>query len=132
MDDSNGRISHDPQGRGTVEVRAVVLDEVLREEPRIDLIKMDVEGAEARVLRGLARIVRRDRPVVFSEFSPYGLRLASSIEPGDYLDLIRGHGYDLGVIVPGGIEPAPANRDVLSRLRQDGHEHHLDLLATPR
>jgi FkbM family methyltransferase len=35
--------------------------------PRLDLLKLDVEGYEKRVLVGLAKTLRRDRPVVLME-----------------------------------------------------------------
>lgn len=38
------------------------------------LIKMDVEGFEPRVLRGGMHFLRRHRPVIFGEFSPYWMR----------------------------------------------------------
>ena len=38
--------------------------------PRLDLIKLDVEGAEVRVLRGAAATLRRHRPVLLVEYNP--------------------------------------------------------------
>jgi FkbM family methyltransferase len=40
--------------RATTTVRGVVLDALLADEPRVDFVKLDVQGAEARVLHGLA------------------------------------------------------------------------------
>ena len=37
---------------------------------RIDLIKMDVEGAESRVLAGATRMLRRFRPLLITEYNP--------------------------------------------------------------
>jgi FkbM family methyltransferase len=37
--------------------------------PALDLVKMDVEGYEIRVLRGLRQRIQRDRPVIVMEFS---------------------------------------------------------------
>lgn len=58
-------------GRGSVKVRARALDDVLEEVevPRVDVVKVDVEGAEVEVLRGLSRTIRKFRPlVVFESF----------------------------------------------------------------
>ncbi|WP_422419706.1 FkbM family methyltransferase [Pseudomonas sp. GZD-222] len=53
-------ISH--EGGGT-SIAAVALDQLLPCLP-VDLIKLDVEGAEAQVLRGAEQIIRRSRPVL--------------------------------------------------------------------
>lgn len=43
------------------------LDAALPEEPKVDLVKIDVEGAEAKVLKGMYRRIMRDRPALFIE-----------------------------------------------------------------
>jgi len=57
--DTNGRL-----------VQSVVLDEVLHDLPRLDLVKMDVEGHEPAALRGLLRLVATHRPTLVVEFNP--------------------------------------------------------------
>jgi hypothetical protein len=47
-----------------VTVEALTLDELLRGENRVDLIKIDVEGAELEVLRGAQSVLRKARYVV--------------------------------------------------------------------
>lgn len=51
-------------GEGTVRCELVSIDDVVREEglPRVDCIKLDVEGAELDALRGAAETIRRFRP----------------------------------------------------------------------
>lgn len=51
------------QGGGGTSIAAVALDQMLPCMP-VDLIKLDVEGAEAQVLRGAEQIIRRSRPVL--------------------------------------------------------------------
>ena len=51
------------QQGGGVSIAAVALDQLLPGAP-VDLIKLDVEGAEAQVLRGAEQIIRRSRPVL--------------------------------------------------------------------
>jgi FkbM family methyltransferase len=46
------------------------LDECIPEQVPIAFIKIDVEGAEPEVLRGAARLLRRDQPVVVFESGP--------------------------------------------------------------
>ena len=57
------------EGDDKIEVRAMVkrMDDVLAGEPRIDLIKCDVEGAEIFALRGGFETIRRTKPVLFVE-----------------------------------------------------------------
>lgn len=50
---------------GTVEIEVVNLDAI--ELPPIDFLKIDVEGFETFVLRGGARTIQRDRPVIVIE-----------------------------------------------------------------
>jgi hypothetical protein len=49
------------------EVPLCTLDELLAGERRISFLKCDVEGHEQRVFEGAARILDRDRPVIFTE-----------------------------------------------------------------
>lgn len=51
----------------TVEVEA--LDHVIPEGMRIDLIKIDVEGAEYEVIQGAVETIRRSTPLLLIEFS---------------------------------------------------------------
>lgn len=57
----------DPAGRL---VQTVALDEILHDLPRLDLIKMDIEGSEPAALRGLLRLVTTYRPTLVVEFNP--------------------------------------------------------------
>lgn len=45
-----------------------IADEILSEFSPVTLVKIDVEGFEDRVLRGMRRIIARDRPVVVFEY----------------------------------------------------------------
>lgn len=84
----------DPQSIEVARVPVRPLDSV-KFSRRVNLIKIDVEGAEGLVLSGARAMLERDRPVIVSEFFPAWLRKISEIEPGAYLDLLRSFGYRL-------------------------------------
>jgi FkbM family methyltransferase len=69
----------------TVDVASARLDDVLEEQP--DLVKIDAEGAELRIFRGMERILREARPVVLCEIAPENL--------GAAFELLDGHAYDV-------------------------------------
>lgn len=51
----------------TIQVRTELLDNLIPENLPVNLIKIDVEGAEMQVLRGASRIIQRDKPIVIFE-----------------------------------------------------------------
>jgi len=64
-------VGHDVDGRETppeLEVPATSLDEYISAGERLDFVKIDVEGAEGRVLAGMQRLLREARPLVLIEF----------------------------------------------------------------
>jgi FkbM family methyltransferase len=80
---------------GVVRVPAVRLDHVLADEPRIDLLKIDVEGAEPWVLEGAAELFRgrRVKQVFFEVNKP---RLAAlGLAPNAGVDLLRNAGFEV-------------------------------------
>jgi FkbM family methyltransferase len=65
---------------------------------RIDLIKLDVEGNEPRVLRGGERTLSRFRPPLLVEVNPPVLEEAGS-SAGELADALNGQGYDAYQII---------------------------------
>jgi len=92
-----------PAGHETLPVRLIALDEYPLPRP-ISFIKMDVEGAEPQAVRGAARLLQEDRPVILSEVHPSQLKLVSGITPAAFIAEIAELGYRchlLGAGVPG-------------------------------
>ncbi len=69
-------------------VQAVVLDEVLAHLPRVDFVKMDIEGHEPQAFDGFRRVIARDRPKLLVEFNPRCLTDLQQQDPLAYLDRI--------------------------------------------
>jgi FkbM family methyltransferase len=51
-------------------IPVIPLDAVLADAPRVDLIKMDIEGSEYRACLGARRVIQKFRPTIFLEFCP--------------------------------------------------------------
>jgi FkbM family methyltransferase len=113
-------------------VAAVPLDDLLDRFDRVDLIKIDVEGAEARVWQGMRRLVERFRPVVVFEFSPVLLQVTSEVEPARFLADV-GSQYDLYIIPrEGEVAGRPDSAAAILEAYHASGLTHLDLLARPR
>lgn len=65
-----------PGGIGSTPVEIYPLDQLIERfpDPRIDLIKIDVEGYELQVLRGAMQTLQRCKPVLFVELDDNNLR----------------------------------------------------------
>jgi hypothetical protein len=72
------------------------LDDILHSEhvERVDVIKVDTDGAEPAVLRGAERTLLRDRPSIIVELFGEGLRRRGATA-GTVADLLEGAGYEL-------------------------------------
>jgi len=74
-------------------VRVVALDGVRLQRP-VRFIKIDVEGAEPRVLDGAARLLSEDRPIILSELHAPQLQRAAGMTPRTFFDKLRRLGYE--------------------------------------
>lgn len=82
---------------GTLEVRATRVDDFVREQGiSPGAMKIDVEGAEVRVLRGALETLRRSRPVVF--LSTHGPEVH-----GASLEILRAERYRFEPILGGDV-----------------------------
>lgn len=96
---------------------------------RVDVIKIDVEGAEPLVLAGAGRTISRFRPHIVAEFSPGLLGEAPAYTRAlALLARFRELGYGLSVI---GTPGEPSDGDILAMVVDDPTTDHVNLLATP-
>ena len=64
----------------------------------VGFLKMDVEGAEGRVVKGATRIIEHDRPIVTTELKSEMLHRVSGISVTDYLGYFEDLGYAPSVL----------------------------------
>jgi FkbM family methyltransferase len=88
-----------------VEVEAAPMDEILAGVERVDVMKVDVEGAEVHAFAGLRRTISANPDItIIFEWSPEQLRQVGS-EPAQLVELLTGYGLafrlleeDLGAV----------------------------------
>jgi FkbM family methyltransferase len=96
-----------------IEVQTQSLDYLLPQDARVDLVKIDVEGAEPLVLRGMSHLIARNPEIsIVVEFAPSLLRRAEC-SPELFLEQLSTGGCELSRIddVTGAL--TPVTRDTL-------------------
>lgn len=90
---------------GEEQVPSVTLDELLRNERRVDLIKVDVEGLELSVLRGALETLARHSPTVLLEIEArWTARYGHT--PDDVFELMAERGYRYQPLTQAGLVEA--------------------------
>ncbi|MCX5673849.1 MAG: FkbM family methyltransferase [Planctomycetota bacterium] len=81
--------------RGYEQVSTVALDDYVIQHDirRVDLLKIDIEGAELLALRGAERLISQHKPVVVCEFNDPALRRLGG-SAGELWAFWRTHGYE--------------------------------------
>ena len=118
---------------GDVQVAATTLDDLLEDEgwPKVDLVKIDVEGAEMLVLEGMTLLPRNSPQVkLVIEYCPFLLQ-ASGVNPIDLLDKITGMDFHIefidenkGVLSSKNADPAAMTAKLLKQ------ETYMNILCT--
>jgi FkbM family methyltransferase len=106
-------------------VRAVRLDDLVAEHgvERVGLIKIDVQGAEARVLQGARDVIAHHRPAIFIELDPARLQKQGATS-AVILGLLADAGY--GFFLLNGTSAEPCSRGMIERMAAEGY---LDVLC---
>lgn len=76
-----------------VEMETVRLDDMIEET--INVVKLDVEGHEPAVIRGMISIISKDKPIIFSEINEYWLHTCSNSSAREYIGLLKSLDYEV-------------------------------------
>ena len=111
-------------------VQVLPLDLLLKHLGRLDLIKLDIEGAEGVALAGAGETLESHRPIVVTAFSPDQLRRASGMSGRDYLGLLETRGYGFERLGSGATGRPHSAEEIL---REFGRltVGHIDLVCRP-
>jgi FkbM family methyltransferase len=121
-------------------VPSMVVDELLQHEKQINVIKMDIEGHEPSAISGMDLLIKKHKPIIFTEFHPWCIRSFNKTEPQEYLERLIQYGYRLSILQReeegGAITEAPDTTFVMNFHKELGEKLkfdkiHLDLIAIP-
>jgi FkbM family methyltransferase len=119
----------------------MALDAIRATLGSVHIVKMDVEGMEYRTALGATSLLREQRPVVFSEYSPRFLQAASGAPGGELLRLFLNLGYRIEILHRQSIReivPPGDSTAIIERVDEAWRQHverdggtHLDLCFHP-
>ncbi|MBN1138053.1 MAG: FkbM family methyltransferase [Anaerolineae bacterium] len=119
-------------------VQGVAIDDLLSDEARLDVVKIDIEGHEPIALQGMARTIHKHRPIIVTEFHPQAVEDTGNRDPHEYLESLIGMGYRLAVIeLTGNVTDFLEPSEIMDRWRKLNQQlgtdgiMHLDILAGP-
>ncbi len=98
-----------------VEIESVTLNDFFKSQgsPRIDLIKMDTQGAEGLILAGAGQILSSNPSVILlMEFWPFGLSHLGT-DPRALLESLRRQGFRIQMLREGELRPVESMEETM-------------------
>jgi hypothetical protein len=128
------RVYEAEEKRPAVCVKGTSLDEYFQNfDCTIDLIKMDVQGAEMNALKGMHQVLQNNKNIiVLIEFWPSGLSSAGT-DPCEVIRFLQDRGFSFSnVKEPNEEIPASVLLDYARKERRRHSARHLDLICMRR
>ena len=100
----DNRLYQNEENRETIEVDCFTMDELLlgNQIYNLDLIKIDVQGYEPKVIKGMQQIIESSNELILlTEFWPKGI-LQAGENPQEYLTILRKMNFKLFELKPNG------------------------------
>ncbi len=96
------RLYNSGDGRATVKVATTTIDDYFNGvPPKVDLVKMDIQGSEAKAIHGMTRTLQQNHSVkLITEFWPIGLHRAGA-DAAEYLQKLQQLGFSISEIHEG-------------------------------
>ncbi len=110
------------------------LGEILESQKRIHFIKIEVAGAEARVVQGVTETLLKLYPFIFFEFTPQVLETNSAMSGRVLLDRLINFGHEFTVLPSQSVcqvSPTTQAPSQVLQLLASSKKPFLDVLAIP-
>lgn len=116
---------------GTYEVPAHPVDELVGER-KVDVVKIDVEGAESFAFSGMQKTIERGRPIIVMEYSQEGLAQVSGVDGEELLRGFEQRGYAMQEVQSFNKKPfTPWSVDQVTQALVKQGTDHIDLILFP-
>ena len=111
-----------------IEIDAVSIDDHLAADPKVDFIKMDIQGFEMQAIQGMQTILDKNKDIkLISEFWPYGLKKAGS-SLTEYFNFLQSKGFTCYLLEETSLLKLTTEK--VSSLEPLGEEHYFNIFAT--
>ncbi|MFH1227188.1 MAG: FkbM family methyltransferase [Planctomycetota bacterium] len=122
----DNRIFDSQDNRLYIDVEMTTLNDYFRDyKGKVDFVKMDIQGAEGRAVRGMTNLLSNNRQAkIISEFWPGGLDRAGT-KPEEYLKTLESFGFKLNIIDEEQLKITPIEADELINIHKRHEEWNL-------
>jgi FkbM family methyltransferase len=99
-----------------IDVPAVAIDDLISDDWRVDVVKVDVQGTDHVAIEGMQRTIERHHPTMLVEFWPEGIEEFGD-SPAQALALYRQLGYEISMLEQPGIQRTATLENIVDAAR---------------